>query len=563
MPAEIRNIFYKNIVILNYTDKTIFYLNIQNYNTALSFSKKIIDELISVIEELYIHKDYFNETSVVVEPDNINAMLNDLMDTMECNDFLLLSDLLEMRLIPYLTQLQEFLIQKEEFIYDSDLYRKNINCIMVQNEELGKKLQEIDNLQNILDQGYSLEYTSCGLFTLALTDELGKYYLHSNGQVMKQAGYLAREWFSEDISRYVIYGLGLGYHITELFELDECIQIQIYEADLNIIALACAFTDINKILTSGRVSIIYDPDFSLLDYSIKNLDEASKFLLHYQSIRNIKDPAIKEKMEDYFVTYSSIKNQLHKLIQNFNQNILRQDLPIDVLKDGFTGKDLFVIAAGPSLDKNIKDLKYVGKNSIVLATGTVYKKLLNEGIRPDYVIITDANDIVYKQIDGLENYKIPLLYLSTVYYKVPRDYQGEKYLICQKGFIKAEEFAVKQGRYLFQTGGSVSTTAIDIGISFQCRRIICVGLDLAYTNNMDHASGTPRVNKIAIRDTRMVTDIHGNQIPTAKSLDIYRKWIEKRITEVTGIELLNATEGGANIQGMKNVILRDVIEGRI
>jgi hypothetical protein len=560
MSVEISNIFKKNIEILNNMDKTIFYLNIQNYNAALSFYKKVIDDLMTVIEVLYNNKEYFNNTTTLVEQNTINNMLNDLTETIERNDFILLADLLEMQLTPYLIQIQEIIIRNEEFIYDGNLYNKNLNCIMNQNKDLGIRLQQMDKPLEILDYGYFLEYTSCGLFTLALTDESGKYYLHSNGQVLKQAGSMAREWFSESTSQYIIYGLGLGYHIKELYELDECIRIQVYESDLNIIALACAFTDLYKILTSGRVILIYDPDFSKLDHQVMKLNDDMKFILHYQSIRNIKNQTVKEKMEDYFINYSSVKNQLHKLIQNFNQNITRQDPLIDNLRECFIGKDLYVIAAGPSLDRNIRELENVGENSIILATGTVYKKLLREGIRPDYVIIIDANDIVYKQIEDLETQDIPLLYLSTVYYKVPIDYKGAKYIIFQKGFQKAEEFAITNGSYLYQTGGSVSTTAIEIGIRFKCRRIICVGLDLAYTDNMDHASGTPNVNKIALQDTRMVQDINGNLIATAKSLDIYRKWLEKRILEANGVEFLNATEGGANIHGMKNVKLRDVIE---
>ena len=36
--------------------------------------------------------------------------------------------------------------------------------------------------------------------------------------------------------------------------------------------------------------------------------------------------------------------------------------------------------------------------AIILSTGTVLKKLLKAGIRPDYVIIIDGNEGVYRQI---------------------------------------------------------------------------------------------------------------------------------------------------------------------
>jgi hypothetical protein len=42
-------------------------------------------------------------------------------------------------------------------------------------------------------------------------------------------------------------------------------------------------------------------------------------------------------------------------------------------------------------------------------------------------------------------------------------------------------------------------------------------------------------------------------------LDIYRKWIEKRIKGIDNIEFIDATEGGALIEGMRVCKLVDVI----
>ncbi len=112
---------------------------------------------------------------------------------------------------------------------------------------------------------------------------------------------------------------------------------------------------------------------------------------------------------------------------------------------------------------------------------------------------------------------------------------------------------------LFNTGGSVSTTALDIGIKFGCKRIIFIGLDLAYTNNQGHALDTPTAEMMDTTELRKVLDINGRLVGTGKSLDIYRKWIEKRIKGIDNIEFIDATEGGALIEGMRVCKLVDVI----
>lgn len=178
--------------------------------------------------------------------------------------------------------------------------------------------------------------------------------------------------------------------------------------------------------------------------------------------------------------------------------------------------------------------------------------MLAAGIKPNYVIIIDATALVYEQVEGIDKTEeIPLLYLSSVYHKVPQNYKGKKYIICQEGYKKSEDYAKEKGYNLFHTGGSVSTTALDIGIQFNCRRIIFLGLDLAYSNNMDHAVDTAMWNTVVSTDLKQVEDIYGNFIETNNTFNIFRRWIEKRIENVKEIEFIDATEGGAKIKGMK------------
>jgi hypothetical protein len=288
----------------------------------------------------------------------------------------------------------------------------------------------------------------------------------------------------------------------------------------------------------------------MMGEEVNRFSNETKFLLHYPSLFNIKNNQIRENLENYFISYSSINNQLHSMNNNFRNNIQNYNYYIDDLEKQFMNKDLYIIAAGPSLDMNFRLLKNVGENSIIIATGTVLKKLMNAGIKPDYIIIIDANELVYRQIEGMEDVGIPLLGLSTVYHKVFKNYLGSKYLICQEGFKKAENYAFNNNFKLYKSGGSVSTTALEIGIQFKCNRIIFVGLDLAYTNNYDHALDTPLIEKVTGSTFRQIKDNNGDWVNTSRNMDIYRKWIENRIKDVSGIQIINATEGGAKIEGM-------------
>ncbi len=551
MTEKINSIFCHNVELLSSSSKAVSYIRRQNFYTALSHSAKAIDKINEVLTDLQSEQDYFNSYADIVEFRNINQMLEELLEAQRAEDYILLADLYELKLNPFILNLQEIILNQKKVVFDEEQYKANIRLIRQKDKKLGELLEKAEIPPGFLNRKYIVEYTSQGLFTLAIESEGNKYYFHSNGLVSKESWSLAREWLLEGKEEYFIYGLGLGYHVRELMELDDSIEIHVYESDLKVIQLACTFGCINTLLQSGRVEVIYDPDF--LKLSAAKIGEEACYVIHYPSIRNIGNIKIREQMEDYFVSYSSVMNQRHCLKGNLRRNIGRCDAYIDELREQFFNKDLFIVASGPSLDKNYMQLKNLNKNAIILSTGTVLKKLLKAGIRPDYVIIIDGNEGVYRQIEGIEEVDIPLLFLSTVYHKITEYYKGKKYLICQEKFEKAVEFANEKGYNLYQSGGSVSTIALDIGIQFKCRRIIYLGLDLAYTNSYNHASDTAAFDKVDLSNPRQVKDIYGKMINTGKNLDIYRKWIERRINaaDAAGIEFINATEGGAYIEGMK------------
>lgn len=561
MNKNIKLIFRYNLMLFKHIEQVIFYFRTQNFDKALRLIAIMLDEFKQWIDVFIKEETYFCEGVFAVDINYISKILNDLLTIQENKDYVLLADIYEDQLLPTLINLQEIIMDKEGFVIDRDInYRNNIDLVKKNNFSI-EDYRTIETMMNNLDEGYRIEYNSRGQYTLSFNYNSNQYYYHSNHCVVKESLQLINSWYSEEKSCYIIYGLGLGYHIDELLSLDNNIRIEVYECDRNIIQLACAFSELGSIFKKSNVTLNYDPKFTGLLERIKRISLEDEFVIHYPSMCCIKNIEEKEKLEDYFIQYSSIKNQLKLLNGNFRKNITHYDGLADELKNKFQGKDLYIIAAGPSLDNNFLYLKKVmdREEAIILATGTVLKKLVQAGIKPNYFIVIDANERVYSQISGLEHENIPMLYLSTSYHGFADNYTGEKYIILQKGYSKAEQYAKEVDSNLYRTGGSVSTTALDLGIEFNCKRIIFLGLDLAYSNHSTHAIGTSENELNSVDGLRQIEDINGNMIYTGKSLDIYRKWIESRISGVEEIEFLDATEGGAVIKGMKSVKLNKVI----
>ncbi|QHQ60702.1 DUF115 domain-containing protein [Anaerocolumna sedimenticola] len=561
MEYKVKNVYDQNIQLLNNINKLIYHFHSQNYDYALRLTSDIINLFTQHLKVLKEYQSYFNQEILIYDMQSTMEIFEGILNAQENKDYILLADLYELQIIPLLTKLQEILISKEGFSLLEGNYQAMLEIIEKNYSNITTELKKMPE-PSTYDNRYQIEFTSVGLMTLAIIDEnSNKYYFHSNNNPSSEAMTLAHSWYKEDKTEYVIYGLGLGYHIFELFNLDRSITIEIYESDLRIIQLMCAYSNIAGVFKFNNIKLVYDPEFKQLIDKLSNLTEDSEFVIHYPSLRSIQNTVIREKLDNYFIQYSSIKNQSHLLNSNYRSNVNNYDGFVDDLKEKFKGKDLFIIAAGPSLDKNYLELKKVSGRGVILATGTVLKKLINAGIKPDYFIVTDANERVYAQISGLENMEIPMIFLSTAYKGFAAKYKGKRYMVCQEGYPKAEEFAAANNISLYQTGGSVSTTALDVGINLGCKRIIFLGLDLAYTNNFVHASNTSRRNLASTEGLRQVEDIEGNLIYTSRSLDMYREWIEKRIAGVKGVEFIDATEGGARIRGMNILKLSTLLSG--
>lgn len=557
MEEELKKILKQNKDLIWKTERTVYYFRRQNYDIALRQMTEILLILGDMLPKLVENSSYLKEIDNTFQAEEMEQIIKELFEVQKAEDYILLADYYQINLLPILYKLQNIIMSDIKFIpfADNQTYEYNIKLLEDRCPKAYKKLHN----WKIETERFQVEFTNSGAYTLKEIQGDKVQYYHSNVNPNNEALQLTEYWYDEQMSRYILYGFGLGYWVEALALIDENIQIDIYENDLSVICLAMRYGNNMYYLESPNITLHYDPTLSLLFEQLEHMDSETCFLIHNPSIARITDTYKREWLEEYFIQYNSVKNQSKLLRGNFRENIKNYDFPADKLIDEWKGKDLYIVAAGPSLDKNCKELKKVGSNGIILATGTVFRKLLKMGIKPDYVIITEANRRVIGQTSGLEESGIPLLFLATAYKYFAESYQGLKYIIFQNGCDYTERYAREHGFRLYETGGSVSTTALDLGIQLGCQKIIFVGLDLSYPNNLVHASDTSRRELADTKGMRKIKDINGKEVYTSKSLDIYRKWIEQRIYKEKDVLFIDATEGGAFIKGTDICKLRELI----
>ncbi len=221
-----------------------------------------------------------------------------------------------------------------------------------------------------------------------------------------------------------------------------------------------------------------------------------------------------------------------------------------------------IISAGPSLDKNIEDLKQAKGHAFLIATDSAVRKLFAHNIMPDIVISIDSHKpMVLFEDERFRN--IPVVLCGQSRCELYAEHNSKIIIFADNTFIYKLYIALGKPLSTIQTGGSVATNAFSLARDMGFTNIIFVGQDLAFTDKKKHASDVYDEKSIEEEDQDVFTyveGIDGTQLLTYTNFSMYRDWFEAEIKDNPELHVLNATEGGANIKGARNCTLQSAIE---
>lgn len=439
-------------------------------------------------------------------------------------------------------------------------YKNNIKLLKKNYPNILKDIIKIIPNKNM----YEITKTKTNQSTVKINQEGKFYFLHSKYNPNREAKNIAEENYDISIQNYIIFGLGFGYHVEELMSMAPNSNFYIIETNKEIFRLALENVDLSNIIRNSRAKLFVTDDIVEINEILNDvlIKEDIKIVLHNPSFKTISENLLELKylLEEFKMKEDSVEKFASTLNENFKSNIKNYDDNVDILFNRYNNIPLYIISAGPSLDKNIKELKKAKGKGIILSVGRAVRFLLKENIEPDFIIITDPQKFVYNsQLKGLD-IDITLIVLSTCDKNVMLNYKGKKLIALQEGYTPAEEYAKKHNHKLVQTGGSVATTALDVAINMGCNPIIFVGQDLAYTDGKTHSKFSYSKEVNGYKNLRKVEDIYGNTVYSPKNLYSYLRWIQNRIVNEKGIKFIDATEGGAKIKGTEILTLKETID---
>ena len=221
-----------------------------------------------------------------------------------------------------------------------------------------------------------------------------------------------------------------------------------------------------------------------------------------------------------------------------------------------------IVSAGPSLNKNILELKNAKNKAFIVAVDTAVRPLVNAGIIPDMYVVVDG--LKPKELlDFDEAKKIPLMPSITSTKEILQNHTGKKIFYFEgQNFIWSMMMMNGIPFSTVSCGGSVACSAFSLVYKLGFSRIILVGQDLALTGNKKHAVVTFKCVMDEI-DTSHCIKVPGNyekEVPTRADFKLYLDWFNYYIEGCEEIHVINATEGGARINNTEIMTLHDAIE---
>lgn len=493
----------------------------QDHIGFLESEGRLLDFLGSVYDRL--SPEYQNE---------IDAFLPLLFKAQEDADYILFGDFCEELVLPFVKKLLAELIagcEQEKVIFENK------------------------------DVRLTAEITSSGYETLAITAAGKKRYVYSNSDPVFNARAMAAYRYDPQTREYIIFGVGLGYHIKALFEIDDTINIKVFEANEELIKYAGGKAELGGFLANGHLSIDHDADGKKIKAAIKGAERPELIILEPE-IMLISDNDHRDWLQSRFAETSAIRKQRDLLLRNCRENMSVDHEEFSPENEGTFGKRAFIIAAGPSLDKNYKELKKKKADDIIIATAPTLTKLKAAGIKADYVVETDGLDINARHNKENGNEDVTLLYLLSSNCKYVSNHKGRRVLVYQAGMKKAEEMAGKDNKPLIETGGSVACAALSCAIALGAAEVVFVGQDLAYTEGKRHAEGTSMQGGTDESQLFKTKDIFGNDAFMPRNFRMFRDTLERTIKKYPQVKYYDATEGGVQIEGAVNVKLFDMFK---
>lgn len=458
------------------------------------------------------------------------------------------------------------------------IYEKNMEALQQRFPGMAQMLEEgqYKKKENV---SVKVETASDGSSILRVEKDNRSLYLSGKREPKKTAERVIEYWGPLNRATTIfVTGMGNVAFIKEVLERTESdMNFMIYEPSCSVFLTLLKEVDITEYFQNRAIGLVVQ---GVNEEEMEPVIKAFLNLANVSYMKQYVSPNYEELFPEETVGFLTKIDQVSSdLISGLNTwayfstveaDNLFHNLPY--LCDGSITTQLcdiipidipaIVVAAGPSLNKNIEILKRAKNRAFIVAVDTAVKPLVNAGIIPDLYVVIDGKKPL-KLFELEEARTIPMVTSITAAKDVLKNHTGKKLFFFEGENISYHILAMNGIPFSsVSCGGSVACSAFSLVYKLGFSTIIMVGQDLALTGNRSHADGTfqEKMEEIDTSNCIMVEGNNGEKIPTLGNLKMYLDWFNYYIAGCEDVHVINATEGGAKIENTEVMTLKDALE---
>jgi len=435
-----------------------------------------------------------------------------------------------------------------------------------------------DNFSMSGTPGIEVKPSKSNLPTLTKARDDGSIILfHSRYDPEKEARDIVSRLNLADSNLCVVFGFGLGYAAENLMSVSASLVILIIEPDFSVFYAAAASRDLSKLISSNRVHFFLGEDTGKLHSFCGKYLELSDIknmavLEHPPSLRFYHEffEKAKEVIKGHIVQSAENLITLMEEGGGYQQNTLMsirevvKSPGVSALFGKFENIPSVIVAAGPSLDKNVHLLAKNRNNIIIIAVDTAVAPLLKHGIKPHIVVTADPTFENYTHICDCSPGGFYLVAEPMTYPLALKRFADKLFIASfgDKMMQYLQKFIGEQGT--LKVWGSVSSMAFDLAKSMGTSPIIFIGQDFAFSGGRNYCSSTEHENVVlssgstGTRTVLQKSDIFGFPVVVEQQHQTYADYLSKEFAK-SKCKIINATEGGILQEGVELMSLRDAL----
>lgn len=384
-----------------------------------------------------------------------------------------------------------------------------------------------------------------------------------------------------------LFGAGFGYPIFEIFshKMPHTLVI-VFEQDIFLFKAMLYYFDFEPLIKSGKLLLFvgdaahFERAFSELFGSLNFFScTFPAFCFTPAAQRNFKAAYLtiykfvfaRLSLLTFYIGNDHLDNLVGLCNLIANAGAIVRDPYISCMKDRYKGTPAFIVANGPSLDKNISLLKDIAGKGLVISVESAIVPLIKNGIKPDILTIIERSKETYSY--HFENRSLPedmvLICLAMVDKQVFPAFKGATIPVFRSGETINQWVNHNLGDgSAIDAGSNVSHLALELAAYMGANPIVFVGQDYAYgAKGTTHSRDASYYEKTGEEARTLIESLpiiyvegnDGSQIPTNPLWNGFKMGLEIKIAEHPDILFLNATQGGAKIAGTKCAALSEII----